>query len=297
MPMTMQETKEAILAMLCGANGLEPHGYWPFSLEMDDEYVDPGNYALAESVVREADRYKFNWVAHSSFQGGSYANVQNTKLQFEQLFRNNEWCIDAEVKFFPDGDELAHGVRYRFHTFGIELSDSPDGPDFCPSCGWNTAHLKCNATPDDHPSEDCHYLCANCSLNTGKTTPCIRKIIINMRIKAEVHLAGSQDIILNVSPGVIKAVGEILVGYALAENNLRAMMVNVPGHNPRSHLSTDVKRLKEHKKAIVKSYSSQSADGGQAVEECIKAIVSAFDRVQCRTDGACPRPIGTRGLD
>ena len=43
------------------------------------------------------------------------------------------------------------------------------------------------------------------------------------------------------------AIGEILVGYALAENNLRAMMVHVPGHKPRSNLSADIERLKKQK--------------------------------------------------
>ena len=72
------------------------------------------------------------------------------------------------------------------------------------------------------------------------------------------------------------------MGYALAENNLRAMMVNVPGHKPGSNLSADIERLKKHKAAIVASASAKSADGGQAMEECIDAIIDAFDKTRAK---------------
>ena len=54
MPMTMQETREAILAMLGDAYGLEPHRYGPYTYSAGD-YVLPGNYAEAESVERGSD--------------------------------------------------------------------------------------------------------------------------------------------------------------------------------------------------------------------------------------------------
>ena len=95
-------------------------------------------------------------------------------------------------------------------------------------------------------------------------------------------MAGSPNVISNVSPDLNRAVGEILIGYALAENSLRAMTVNVPGDNPGSNLSTDIGRLKKHKEAIVASYSAQSAEGGQAMEECIAAIVIAFDKIHAK---------------
>ena len=49
MPITMRETKEAILAMLGASNGLkaQPYGPHPPTLE---EYMAPGNYVIAESV-------------------------------------------------------------------------------------------------------------------------------------------------------------------------------------------------------------------------------------------------------
>ena len=281
MPLTMQETRDAILGMLSAANGLQAQRYWPLSLEIN-EYTAPGNYALAESVEREADGYKFNWVAHSSYEEGNYAIVQDLKAQLEQLFSDNEWCLGAHANIFHDGDELAHSVKYRFHTFGVELSDSPDGPDFCPSCGWNTAHLKCNAGPEDHPVEECHYLCSNCGLNTGLTGPCLRTVTFSMTVRSEVFLTGSPNVISNVNPDVNRAVGEVLIGYALAENSLRAMMANVPGHNPGSNLSADIERLKKHKDAIVASYTAQSDDVGRAMKNCIAAIVSAFDKVHAK---------------
>ena len=55
MPMTMQETKEAILAMLGNANGLKTKPYGPHPPTLD-EYLAPGNYAIAESVERGAER-------------------------------------------------------------------------------------------------------------------------------------------------------------------------------------------------------------------------------------------------
>ena len=279
MPMTMQETREAILGMLSAANGLQAQRYWPFSLEID-EYTAPGNYALAESVEREADGDKFNWIALSVYEEGNYLTIQDLKVQLEPLFADNEWCQSGHATIYHnEDDEMARRVEFRFHTLGDALSASPDGPDFCPSCGWNTKHLKCNAGPEDHPVEECQYLCANCGMNTGIVGACLREITVNNEIKMAVSLTGSQNVISDVSPGVINAVGEIIVGYALAENNLRARMVNLPGHKPGSNLSTDIERLKKQKEAIVASYSAQSADGGQAMEECIAAIVSAFERI------------------
>ena len=76
---------------------------------------------------------------------------------------------------------------------------------------------------------------------------------------------------------VVNAVGEILMGYALVESRLRAMMVNVDGHKSTSFLSEDIKRLKRHKTTIVAS--TASTDVGQATEEYIDAIIKAFDKV------------------
>ena len=279
MAMTMQETREAILAMLSTANGLETKSYGPRPFT-PDVYMPPGNYAKAESVERGSVGDKFNWVAHSFYGTDNYVTSQNLKAQLERVFADNELCQNVHATIYQDEDGMANGVEYRFHTFGVEHSESPDGLDFCSSCGWNTQHLKCNAGPDDHPSEDCHYLCANCGMNTGITGPCIRKITTEMQIKSDVFLTSSPSVVSHVSPVVNKAVGEILISYALVENNLRAMMVNVPGHKPRSNLSADIERLKKYKAQIVASASAKSADGGQAMEECINAIISAYDRTR-----------------
>ena len=279
MPMTMRETKEAILALLAAANGLETKPYWPYPYSPGENKM-PGNYAKAESVERGVDGDKFNWIALSVFEEGNYVTIQDLKVQLEQLFADNEWCQSGHATIYHnEDDEMAGVVEFRFHTLGVELCASPDGPDFCPSCGWNTVHLKCNAEPVDHPDEACQYPCANCGLNTGITTPCLRRVTFSMTTRSEVSLTGSTNIMSGVSPGIINALGEILIGYALAENSLRAMMKNVPGHSPRSNLSEDIDRLKKHKEAFVASYSAQSADGGQAMEECIAAIVSAFNEI------------------
>ncbi len=281
MTLTMRETKEAILAMLGAANGLETRLHGPHPSQLD-EYMVPGNYAYAESVERGAEGDKFNWVAYSYYGQEEYVPSPDLKAQLERVFTDNELCQNVRMTIYQNEDDMAHRVEYRFHTFGVELSEGPDGPDFCPSCGWNTEHLKCNAGPDYHPDEACHYLCSNCGTDTGITTPCIRQITLKAQFKMNAVLTHSPDIISAVSPGVNNAVGEILIGYALAENNLRAMMVNVPGHNPRSYLSADIERLKKHKAAIVASASAKSADGGQAMEECIVAIVNAFDKIRAK---------------
>lgn len=281
MTMTMQETKEAILAMLSAANGLEarPHGPVSFAL---DEYIRPGNYAKAESVERGTDGDKFNWVAYSSYREEDYVHSQDLKAQLERVFSDNELCQNVHVTIHHNEDEMAHRVEYRFQTFGVEPPESPDGPDFCSSRGWNTQHMKWNAGPDDHPDEACHYLCANCGKDTGLTTPCIRGMTLNIQFRSRVFLTNSSSIVSAVSPDVSNAVGEILMGYALAENNLRAMMVNLPGHNPRSNLSTDIERLKKHKAAIVESASAKSADGGQEIGERVNAIIHAFDKTRAK---------------
>ena len=281
MTMTMQETKEAILALLGNANGLEAQPYGPLPSAVHD-YMAPGNYANAKSVERGADGDKFNWIAYSSYGEEDYVNSQDLGVRLEQVFADNELCQHVQMTIYHNEDEMAHRVEYRFHTFGVELSESSDGPDFCPSCGWSTEHLKCNAGPDDHPNEACHYLCANCGKNTGITTPCIRKIVFDMEIKSEAFLTRSPNIVSAVNQNVCNAVGEVLMGYALAENNLRSMMVKVPGHNPRSNLSADIERLKKHKTAIVASALAKSAEGGQAMEERIDAIIDAFDQTQAK---------------
>ena len=177
-------------------------------------------------------------------------NSQDLAAKLEQVFAADELCQNVHATIYQNEIGIAHRVEYRFHTFGIELSEGPDGPDFCSSCGWNTEHIKCNAVPDDHPSEACHYLCANCGMNTGITTPCIRQITLNMEFKSEAFLTRSPNVVSAVSPDVVNAAGEILLGYALAENNLRAMMVNVPGHKPGSNLSADIERLKNARRQL-----------------------------------------------
>jgi len=275
----MQETKDSILAKLGAATGLETQPYGPHLSELD-EYLAPGNYVNAESVERGAEGDKFNWVAYSSYGRKDYVNGHDLAVKLERVFSDDELCRNVHIRIYQNDDKMAHRVEYRFHTFGIELSASPDALDFCPSCGWNTESIKCNAGPDNHPSEDCHYLCSNCGSNTGITTPCLRKISFNTEIKMDAFLVTSPNVVSAVSHGVKNAIGEVLVGYALVENNLRAMMVSVPGHEPGSNLSSDVKRLKKHKGAIVASASSKSSDAGKGMEECIDAIISAYDNIR-----------------
>lgn len=101
-----------------------------------------------------------------------------------------------------------------------------------------------------------------------------------MLIPLEMPLGRSTNVVRDVSPDVVNAVGEILMGYALAESRLRAMMKKVDGHKPRSDLSKDINRLKRHKAKIVASVAS--VDVGQAMEEYIDAIINAFGKVHQR---------------
>jgi hypothetical protein len=267
--------------MLGAANGLAPQPYGPHPSTFD-AYMAPGNYANAESVERGAEGDKCNWVAYSSYGEEDYMNSQDLAAKLEQVFAADELCQNVHATIYQNEIGIAHRVEYRFHTFGVELSEGPDGPDFCSSCGWNTQHIKCNAVPDHHPSEVCHYLCANCGMDTGIITPCIRQITFNMEIKSGAFLTRLPNVVSAVSSNVVNAAGEIVLGYGLAENNLRAMMVNVPGHKPGSNLSADIERLKIRKKEIVASASAKSADGGQAMEECINAIIDAFAKTRAK---------------
>ena len=278
--MTMRKTKEAIFAMLGAANGLETHPYGPLTSKLD-RYLAPGNYAHAESVERGAEGDKFSWVAYSSYGKDDYLKYQDLKAQLERVFADNQLCQDVHATIYQNEDGMAHRVEYRFHTFGVEDLEDEDNK-FCPNCGWNTEHIKCNAGPDDHPSEDCHYLCSNCGTDTGITTPCIRKIVVDMEIKAGAFLTHSPNIVSAVSPDVTNAVGEILIGYALAENNLRTMLAKLPGHKSRSYLSDDIERLKKYKAAILKSASAKSADGAQVIAECIDSIIDAFEKTRTK---------------
>ena len=279
--MTMQETKDAILAMLGAANGLATRPYGPHRSALD-EYMAPGNYSNAESVEREPDGAKFNWVAYSSYGKQDSVPTEDLKAQLERVLADNKLCQNLHATIYQNKDAMAHRVEYRFHTFGVELSESPNGPDFCPSCGWNTQHLKCNAGHDHHPSEVCHYLCANCAANTGITTPCLRRIKVNQEIKSEAFLTRSPNIVSAVSADVKNAVGEILMGYALAENNLRAMMESLPGHKSSNRLSDDIKRLKRYTAEIVEWASTESSDHAQAMNDCITAIISAYEKTTNR---------------
>ena len=281
MNMTMQETKEAILSLLADSNGLAAQPY-ALPASMSEQYMTPGNYAYAEYIERGEEGSKLNWVAYSIFGEDQYVHFEELKEQIQQAFADNEWCQDVHATIQRNEDGMADRVDYRFHTFGVEMPENPDQPDFCPSCGWNTLHMKCNAGPDDHPSEACHYLCANCGMDTGITTPCVRKIAFDLRFTSEVNLARSPNVVSTVAPDVVRAVGEIIVYYGLVENNLRAMMAKLPGHNPSSHLSTDIDRLKKYKEAIVDSASAASTECGQAMEECIEAILGAFGRVHTK---------------
>ena len=98
-----------------------------------------------------------------------------------------------------------------------------------------------------------------------------------MLIPLEMPLGRSSNVVQDISMDVVNAVGEILMGYALAESRLGAMMVKVDGHRSKSVLSKDIKRLKRHKATIVAS--TASTDVGQAMEEYIDAIINSFDKV------------------
>ena len=279
--MTMQETKEAILSLLADSNGL---GAQPYALpvSMSKQYMTPGNYVYAECIERGEEGGKLNWVDYSIFGEDQYVHFGELKEQIQQAFADNEWCQDVHATIQRNEDGMANRIDYRLHTFGIEHPENPDQPDFCPSCGWNTRHMKCNAGPDDHASESCHYLCANRGLDIGITTPCLREVAFNVQFTSDVNLAHSPNVVSTVAPDVVNAVGEIMVSYGLAENNLRAMMAKLPDHNPRSNLSADIGRLKKHKEEIVFAASVVSTDCGQAMEECIDAIVSAFGKVNAK---------------
>ena len=165
-------------------------------------------------------------------------------------------------------------------TTGIELSENLDGLNCCPSYGWNAEKLVCSAGPGEHLGEICYYLCANCGADMGITTQTVHKIEISTRVKRGVSSTDSPGTVSIIDPHVYSMVGEVLIGYAIAENNLRAMLkkASIPKHNPHSTLWGDIDRLKGNRSTIVAQASANLYDDEQTAEDCIDAIVDTFSK-------------------
>ena len=78
---------------------------------------------------------------------------------------------------------------------------------------------------------------------------------------------------------VSKAVGEIILGYALVENTLRRILSKVDGHNERSNLTNDIERLVKNRNAIVERARNADERIASAMENCIDQIKESFDKV------------------
>ena len=79
---------------------------------------------------------------------------------------------------------------------------------------------------------------------------------------------------------VTQAIGEIFVEYALAENGLRNLLKQLPGHRDRSLISNDIDRLERYLSNIL----VQTPDEWLKAEfrECVKDLRNAFDSVNSK---------------
>lgn len=272
---TMRDTEEYILTALSNINGLRNHNYGIYPSKTD-KYIVPGNYVYAKNVERGIEQDKFNWVACSFYEENNGIISDNLKTQLKQLFDTDKLFHDTHIVINQDKDGIIYYVEYQFHTFGTE-SISDDGyPDFCSSCGWNITQLKCNAGPDDHPSESCHYICSNCGENTGIIAPCIRKIVLNVQFESETYVVQSENIISDIGPTVANAISEIILSYAAIENNLQAMLSGACGYGPNTRLASSIKYIEANKDQIVSSISDKSVGIGRATSICIDNIIAIF---------------------
>ena len=79
---------------------------------------------------------------------------------------------------------------------------------------------------------------------------------------------------------VTQAIGEIFVEYALAENGLRQLLEQLPGHRDKSFISDDIGRLEKYLSNIL----DQTPDEWLKAEfsECVKDLRSVFDSVNSK---------------
>ena len=265
MAMTMRESQEIILRNLATMNTL-PIRRFPY-------LADPplkGNYAFAEQVKRTSSGDVFTWEAHSVYAVGEYEPADVVRESVERAF-SGPFYKDVEATLITNESWFVRIVNYRFKTHGIDRPRRH--PDFCPSCGWNTQHNKCVAPPEHN---ECNFPCSRCGAVTGVVGSCVREIHMSLNVSMPIVLDHNREPLETLPERVKIAVGEVILDFALAENNLRELLKELPGYCAKSYIADDIRRLKDVREALVAQAKSISNELGDATLEGVQRLVRAY---------------------
>ena len=265
MTMTMRATQEAILRNLAAMNNL-PICRFPYLAD----HPLKGNYVFAEQVERTYSGDVFTWEAHPVYASGEYEPSDDVKEAKERVF-NDPFYKNPEVRLLKDERGFGHTVAYRFKTHGTDRPRSY--PDFCPACGWNTCHNKCVTL--DHDVNECNFPCSSCGAVTGVVGSCVREIHVSSNVSMPIVLDHNREPLGTLPETVKIAVGEVILDFALAENNLRELLKELPGYRAKSYIGDDISRLKGVREALVAQAKSTSDELGDATLENVQRLVRA----------------------
>ena len=147
----------------------------------------------------------------------------------------------------------------------------------CKTCQAPMDGVKCS-TPSPHEPEDCNFACPACGeTQNGDGVGCIQEIHLQLDVKSNVALNNfhSQP---EIPPSIAQSIGAIILGYALAENNLRTMLSDLPDYRERSNLSSDIARLEKYQTQIVEAAREADSELAGALEACVEQLKRAFDK-------------------
>ena len=124
----------------------------------------------------------------------------------------------------------------------------------------------------------CLFLCPDCGEEYKTDGPrCPRKMVFTMNAGMPVS-ADTQESQTIVPKEVAQAIGEIFIEYALAENTLWRLLKGWPGHDEKSYISRDLKRLEKYLPNMLEQ--TPDIEGLRAdFEGCVNDLRSAFDAV------------------
>ena len=142
-------------------------------------------------------------------------------------------------------------------------------------CEHQVAHCQ---MPTGHGDDvKCRFVCDNCNEEFESEDRCISQIVFKMDISQPASAREFKPSVA-VSKEASQIVGEIIMEYALAEHTLRETLKQVPGHDDRSFMSEDLKRLTKWLPQILEQ--SAGEEWKTFFKKCVKELRSAFDAVQ-----------------
>ena len=114
----------------------------------------------------------------------------------------------------------------------------------------------------------------------GEGVGCTQEIRLDVAFKSNVALNGylAQP---DIPSSIAQSIGAIILGYSLAENNLRTILSKLPGYKQRSNLSDDIGRLEKYKPDIIATARETNGKLVERMEVCIEQLKRAFDETHC----------------